>query len=198
MVRNRIATDLHDDIGSALSNINMLAAIISQKIDNPDEAKKYLQRIGEEVNASSQSLDDIIWSIDTRNDTLEETIARMRRYAAELFEANEHIRCNLDFDETFSQRKLNIEQRRDIFLVYKEALNNVYKHAAATSVLVKVRFNEHILFLLIEDNGKGFDVNRITHRNGLKNMKTRIEKWKGSLKITSCQSGTRLEAEMPV
>jgi signal transduction histidine kinase len=198
MVRNRIATDLHDDIGSALSNINMLAAIISQKIEDPEEAKKYLKRISEEVNSSSQSLDDIIWSIDTRNDTLEETIARMRRFAAELFEANDSIKCILDFDESFSERKLNIEQRRDVFLIYKEALNNIYKHAEAGNVLVKVRFNEHLLYLLIQDDGKGFEVNAITHRNGLKNMRSRVEKWKGKLKITSNSSGSRLEAEIPV
>lgn len=198
MVRNRIATDLHDDIGSALSNINMLAAIISQKMDDPAEAKKYLKRINEEVNTSSQSLDDIIWSIDTRNDTLEETISRMRRFAAELFEANDHIKCELDFDESFSERKLNIEQRRDIFLVYKEALNNIYKHADATNVLVKVRFNEHLLYLLIQDDGKGFNINAATHRNGLKNMRSRVEKWGGKLKISSDVNGSRLEAEIPV
>ncbi|MFT3701990.1 MAG: triple tyrosine motif-containing protein [Agriterribacter sp.] len=197
MVRNRIATDLHDDIGSALSNINMLAAITEKKLANPDEAKNYLHRISEEVNASSQSLDDIIWSIDTKNDTVEETVARMRRYAAELFEARDHIKYELDFDEDFSQQKLNIEQRRDIYLIYKEALNNIYKHADARNVWVSVQLKNGFLHLLIKDNGKGFDVNHTTHRNGLKNIRARVEKWKGKLSITSGVGGSELKAEIP-
>lgn len=198
-VRNRIATDLHDDIGSALTNINMLSAITDKKLDEPLQAKQYLKRISEEVSTSSQALDDIIWSVNSKNDTLEETIARMRRYAAELFDASEHVRCQLDFDEDFVSRKLNMEQRRDIYLIYKEALTNIYKHAAAENVWVSVKLHGYSLCLVIKDDGKGFDVNLATHRNGLKNIKSRVEKWKGKLIITSDKKyGSTLEAYMPV
>ncbi|MFT3747284.1 MAG: two-component regulator propeller domain-containing protein [Agriterribacter sp.] len=198
LVRNRIATDLHDEIGSALSNINMLTAITQKKIDHPGEANKYLNRISEEVTASGQALDDIIWSVDTKNDTLEEIIARMRRYAAELFEAKENIRCELDFEEGFASKKINIEQRRDIYLVYKEALNNIYKHSHATCFTVKVFLNGNMLHLQIKDNGVGFDTSRTTHRNGLKNMKTRIERWRGEIVFTSGPDGSNIDVEVPV
>lgn len=197
-VRNRIATDLHDEIGSALSNINMLAAIAQKKLDQPSEADKYLGRISEEVTASGQALDDIIWSVDTKNDTLEEMIARMRRYAAELFEAKDNIKCELDFEDGFTSRKINIEQRRDIYLVYKEALNNICKHSQATYFTVKVFLRGDMLHLQVTDNGVGFDITRTTHRNGLKNMRARIERWKGKIIITSGAGGSRIEAEIPV
>jgi signal transduction histidine kinase len=90
-VRNRIATDLHDDIGSTLTNISILSELSRQKLAPQEEANVFLNRISEEVNNSSQALDDIVWSINTNNDTLEQTVARMRRYAAEIFDgANIH------------------------------------------------------------------------------------------------------------
>src|SRR6185503_1494497 len=90
-VRNRIATDLHDDIGSTLTNINILSELSYKNIQEPPVAEKFLKRISEEVTSSSQALDDIIWSVNSRNDTLDETLARMRRYAAELFEGGHTV-----------------------------------------------------------------------------------------------------------
>ncbi|MFT3945809.1 MAG: two-component regulator propeller domain-containing protein [Agriterribacter sp.] len=198
LVRNRIATDLHDEIGSALSNINMLTAIAQKKLDQPGEANKYLDRISDEVTASGQALDDIIWSVDTKNDTLEEMIARMRRYAAELFEAKENIKCELDFEEGFASRKINIEQRRDIYLVYKEALNNIYKHSQAIYFTIKIFLSGNMLHMQIKDDGVGFDTKKTTHRNGLKNMKGRIERWKGEISVMSGPEGTNIDVKVPV
>lgn len=198
MIRNRIATDLHDEIGSALSNINMLTAITKKKLEEPSEADKYLSRISEEVTGSGQALDDIIWSVDTKNDTLEEMIARMRRYAAELFEATDNIKCDLDFEEGIASRKINIEERRDIYLVYKEALNNIYKHSGAKYFKVKVFLRDNVFCLQIKDDGVGFDATQLTHRNGLKNMKARVERWKGKIDIQSGPEGSSIVAEVPV
>jgi len=85
-VRNRIATDLHDDIGSTLTNISILSELSDKTLEQPTKARQYLHRITEEVNASGQALDDIIWSINTQHDTVEEMLARMRRFASELFD----------------------------------------------------------------------------------------------------------------
>lgn len=198
-VRDRIATDLHDDIGSTLSNINMLSVITQKKLDKPEEASQHLKRISEEVSSCSQALDDIIWSANSKNDTLEETIARMRRYAAELFENTGHITCHLDMDEQFTIHKLRMEQRRDIYLIYKEALNNIYKHASASTAWIMVKVKNNTLQLVFRDNGKGFDVDRATHRNGLKNMRARVKKWKGNLSIHSeKQKGTELQISLPI
>jgi signal transduction histidine kinase len=197
-VRNRIATDLHDDIGSTLTNINILSALSYKNLQEPLIAEKFLTRITEEVTASSQALDDIIWSVNSRNDSLDETLARMRRYAAELFESS-NTAYHLVLDENIQNKKLSMEQRRDIFLLFKESLNNVYKHADASHVWIKVAVEKNQLIMQVRDNGKGFDTLATTHRNGWKNMQARVEKWKGILQVQSeKEKGTTVSIQLPV
>lgn len=196
-VRNRIATDLHDDIGTTLTNISILSEL-SKKNLQKEEAATFLDRIAEEVHNSSQALDDIVWSINTRNDTLEQTVARMRRYAAEVFDAA-NVTYTLQLDEQFEKYKLNMEQRRDCFLIFKEAINNIYKHANAKHVEIKVWIERGHLHLLIRDDGKGFDTTTSTHRNGIKNIHNRIEKWKGNVSVTSIPGdGTVTRMHLPL
>src|SRR6185503_7611340 len=197
-VRNRIATDLHDDIGSTLTNINILSELSYKNLKEPVVAEKFLKRITEEVTSSSQALDDIIWSVNSRNDSMDETLARMRRYAAELFE-NGRTAYHLELDETIQNRKLSMEQRRDIFLMFKETLNNVYKHADANHVWIAVFVDKNNLTMKIKDDGKGFDTLAATHRNGWKNLQARVEKWKGKLQLISeIQKGTTVLIQLPV
>ncbi len=196
-VRNRIATDLHDDIGSTLTNISILSTLSQQKLPLAHDASLFLQRISEEVNNSNQALDDIIWSVNTTNDTLEETLARMRRYAAELFDAG-NIKYHLRLGEEVSGKRLDMEKRRDVFLLYKESLSNIYKHAHASEVWISSNVENGKLYLRIKDNGQGFDTTKTTHRNGLKNIANRIKKWKGKLDIKSSNAGTQLTMELPV
>lgn len=196
-VRNTIATDLHDDIGSTLTNISILSELSKKNLDERPVAEKYLQRITEESVATQQALDDIIWSVNTRNDNMQELQARMRRYAGELFEG-ENVKCEFSFDNTESSR-LNMEQRRDVYLVFKECLNNIHKHASAKNIYIRITVTNGVLNMEIQDDGKGFDCAMTTHRNGLNNMKTRVEKWHGDLNIaTSPANGTRISVTMPV
>ena len=137
-VRNRIASDLHDDIGSTLTNINMLSEISRKNLASPKEAGKFLQRISEEVTATSQALNDIIWSVNSRYDTMEEILSRMRRYAADLFD-NSNINCVLHLDESIANKKIGMEQRRDIYLIYKEAINNAAKYSNCTNIAIIIK-----------------------------------------------------------
>jgi ligand-binding sensor domain-containing protein/two-component sensor histidine kinase len=197
-VRNRIATDLHDDIGSTLTNISILSELSRKNMQNQEQTKNFLNRISEEVYSSNQALDDIVWSINTSNDTLEQTVARMRRYAAEMFDGA-NISYSLQLDEQFEHYKLNMDQRRDCFLLFKEAINNIYKHAQAKNVSIKVWVERNHLCMEIKDDGKGFNTSAITNRNGIKNMHSRMEKWKGSVKIRSEQGkGTSTELKFPL
>lgn len=197
-VRNRIATDLHDEIGTTLTNISILSELSKKNLLQKQEAGMFLDRIAEEVHNSSQALDDIVWSINTKNDTLEQTVARMRRYAAEVFDAA-NVSYSLQLNEEFENYKLNMEQRRDCFLIFKESLNNIYKHARARNVLIKVWIEKSQLQMMIKDDGKGFDITTATHRNGLKNIRNRIQKWEGTITITSSEGeGTTTELKMPV
>ncbi len=197
-VRSRIATDLHDDIGSTLTNINILSELSKKNIDHKREANIFLNRIAEEVNISSQALDDIVWSINKENDTVEQTVARMRRYAAEVLEAA-NIHYSLHSDKEMVNRKLNMEIRRDLFLLFKEAINNIYKHAKASNVEINVWLEKKNLQLQIRDDGTGFDTTAPTHRNGIKGMHARVKKWKGHANIKSEPGkGTLLHISLPV
>ncbi len=197
-VRNRIATDLHDEIGANLTNISILSNLSRRNLPDPAKAEDFLQRISEEVSTSSQALDDIIWSVDSNNDTLEETVSRMRRYAAELFDAA-NISYELDLDPAFEEKKLAMEQRRDIYLLYKEAVNNISKHAGAKQVSIQIAIEHSQLFMRIKDDGKGFNTNAVSNRHGLKGMKERVKKWKGKIIVESgVGMGTKIEVSLPV
>ncbi|OSZ73574.1 hypothetical protein CAP36_16275 [Chitinophagaceae bacterium IBVUCB2] len=196
-VRNRIATDLHDDIGSTLTNISILTELSKRNGNNPEKSEAYLDRIREEIDASGQALDDIIWSVNTKNDTLQETAARMRRYAAELFDAC-NIRYELKMDPHIAEKKIMMEQRRDLFLIFKESVNNIQKHAAASSVSISLFIEKDNLKLLISDDGKGFDPTQLTHRNGISNIKNRVSRWKGTITIQSGNGqGTTIDVRLP-
>jgi two-component sensor histidine kinase len=197
-VRNRIASDLHDEIGSNLTNINILSVLSKKNLAQPQKAGEFLKRISDEVSSSSQALDDIIWSVNTSHDTLEETVARMRRYAAELFDAA-NISYELDLDPAIEARKIGMEQRRDLYLLYKEAVNNISKHANATLVTIRVAMDGNQLLMTVNDDGKGFDTGKETERHGLEGMKERVKKWKGKFILESkAGKGTRLQVSLPL
>jgi len=197
-VRNRIATDLHDEIGSNLTNISILSNLSKKSLSQPQQANDFLQRISEEVSSSSQALDDIIWSVNSSHDTMEQTVARMRRYAAELFDAA-NIRYELQLDPVFEEKKLAMEQRRDIYLLFKESVNNISKHAGAREVSIQLAIVHNHLLLQVKDDGKGFDTMKEFNRHGLKGMKERVNKWKGKITVESAeQKGTVIEIRLPL
>ncbi len=197
-MRNRIATDLHDEIGSNLTNISILSNLSKKNIMQPARAGDFLQRISEEVSSSSQALDDIIWSVDANHDTLEETVARMRRYAAELFDSA-NISYELYLDPVFEGKRLSMEQRRDLYLLYKEAVNNISKHAQAKHVSIQIAVQQNQLLLFVKDDGRGFDTSLESSRHGLKGMKLRVSKWKGRINVESGPGqGTAIQIRLPV
>jgi ligand-binding sensor domain-containing protein/two-component sensor histidine kinase len=197
-VRNSIATDLHDDIGSALSNISILTELSQRNKNQPAKSGEYLERIKEEIEASGQALDDIIWSVNSRNDSFTEIAARMRRYAAEIFDAHD-IQYELELDPTLYDRKMVMEQRRDIYMIFKEILNNIHKHAKATLVLISLFEKNDNIILVIKDNGRGFDSSLRTTRNGMNNIAGRVRRWNGKLTVLSERDkGTEISIQIPL
>ncbi len=197
-IRTRIATDLHDEIGSTLTNISILSSLSKKHLLQAGKVHDFLQRISEEVDSSSQALDDIVWSVNTNHDTLEETVTRMRRYAAELFDAG-NTSYELYLDQAFEERKLSMEQRRDVYLLYKEAVNNISKHAFAKHVHIRVTIEHNQLLLLIKDDGKGFVASNEYSQHGLNGMRDRVRKWKGKISIESEPvRGTIIQIALPL
>jgi ligand-binding sensor domain-containing protein/two-component sensor histidine kinase len=196
-VRNSISSDLHDDIGARLTNMNILTMLSERNLKQPDMVSAYLKRIAGEIQSSGQALDDIVWSINSRNDTMQELVARMRRHASDIFD-DTNISFRFDTDKLLVGRNMLMEQRRDLFLVYKEVINNIHKHSRATNVEINLIENKKSFYLTIADNGKGFDTSQPTQRNGLKNIYNRIEKWKGKVSIRSTASeGTTITITLP-
>ena len=182
--RKRISKDLHDDIGARLTNINILSALGQQTINNPQEALDYLKLISNEIQMSVEALDDIVWSIDIKNNSMEEFTDRIRRYTADVFDRTS-IRYTIECEEQALNAKLSMGQPGDLFLVFKELINNIQKHAKATEVIIIIGVKDSHLLMQIKDNGKGFDPDLLTNRNGLKNIQQRMQKWEGSSSIQS-------------
>jgi signal transduction histidine kinase len=196
-MRNSIAGDLHDDIGSTLTNISILSELSRQNLDRGADASKFLNRISEEVHSTSQALDDIIWSVNVHNDSVDEILLRMRRYAGELFDSGK-LKYELRIDSELSGIKLSMDQRRDLYLIFKEALNNIYKHAEASQVTIDLNKKDHQIVMRIIDDGKGFE-SKPSDRNGFKNMQSRAEKRKGHLQIESALcKGTSVNLSFPL
>jgi Y_Y_Y domain/Histidine kinase len=183
-VRNRISTDLHDEIGATLSGIGILSAVAKQKMAESHPAYPLMGRINEDAQTIGNAIDDIVWSINPKNDELGNVISRMSRNAAELFDAK-GIEYKIDTPEIIKETKLSLEQRRDLYLIYKEAVNNLLKYSNCSHVDINMAIKNSNFTLKIIDNGQGFDTNLATDRNGIRNMKSRAQKLGGNLKITS-------------
>lgn len=183
-VRNRISSDLHDEIGATLSGIGILSTVAKQQLDENHRAQTLLTRIEEDALTVGNSIDDIVWSINPKNDELTSIIARMNRHAAELLDAK-NIDYQIIIPETIEDIKFTMEQRRDVYLIFKEAINNLIKYADCGHVLIEIKFTNRKFTLLIKDDGKGFDIERPSNRNGLKNMKNRAKNLYGIIKIES-------------
>lgn len=196
-VRSRLASDLHDDMGSTLSTINILTTVAMGKVGkNDQEVNNHLRNIGQSSSRVMEAMDDIVWSINPRNDNMQKIAARMREFASNTLEA-QNIDLAFKLDEQVKELKFDMESRKDIFLLFKEAINNISKYAGAGAVTVTLQLERKNFLMRIQDDGKGFDPSaplKETRGNGLRNMKMRAEAIKGNLTITSAPGkGTLIE-----
>ncbi len=198
-LRNQISNDLHDDIGATLSNVNILTTLIRQRLPADSEALPLLARIEEEVLASAESLDDIIWSINPQNDPLDRVLARMRRFATEAFEAK-GIAGELRFPPQAKRLRLDMDKRRQFYLFFKEAVNNLVKYAACKTALINVEFDQGKLNVIIKDDGVGFNLDAVRESgNGLLTMRQRAKNLRGAFDIQSVPGeGTTVRVSFPI
>jgi ligand-binding sensor domain-containing protein/two-component sensor histidine kinase len=199
LIRNRIARDLHDDMGSTLSTINILSSMAKTKMtDDPRKTSEYISKISDSSQRMMEAMDDIVWSIRPDNDSMQKITARMREFATGILEAKD-IELDFKVDEKVNDLKLNMEARRDFFLIFKEAVNNVAKYSHAEKCSIHISFHQHRLLLDVQDNGVGFDVNNADSGNGLSNMQKRAEALKGRMTVQSKPGeGTQVTLNMPV
>jgi signal transduction histidine kinase len=186
-------------MGSTLSTINILSTMAKTKMaDDPVKTSEYIGKISDNSQRMMEAMDDIVWSIKPANDSMQKITARMREFATGILEAKD---IDLDFkvDEKVNEVKLNMEARRDFFLIFKEAVNNVAKYSRCSKCSIHISLHQHRLLLDVADNGIGFNVNRADDGNGLSNMQKRAEALKGRVSIHSKPGeGTQVTLNMPV
>jgi signal transduction histidine kinase len=195
-IRNNIAQDLHDDIGSTLSSISILSDLAIKEKDSV-QTLATLNEINTHSIQLMERMDDIVWSINPRNDSLENLMMRVKHFATTLFEAG-----NIDYDIRIQPGinlvKIPMEYRQPIYLILKEAVNNLLKYSAATRAAIHIWFDDQKLFLEVRDNGSGFDAEAPHNGNVIYGMRNRINGMKGRLEIHSGpKTGTRLLFTVP-
>ncbi|HET7118363.1 MAG TPA: 7TM diverse intracellular signaling domain-containing protein [Hanamia sp.] len=191
-IRNKISLDLHDEIGSTLSSISILSEMaINEKKEN--ETAAMLEEIKQNSVSVMERMDDIVWNINPNNDSMEQLFLRIKVFAAKLFEAK-GINYKIDIDENVKHINVLMEYRQHIYLIMKEAINNLVKYSDCTEAEVIAFYDSSLLNLLIKDNGKGYDVNQITYGNGLNSMSNRAEEMDAELNmISKMNEGTTIQ-----
>jgi signal transduction histidine kinase len=172
-MRIRIASDLHDDIGSTLSSISLISEMASRQ-DKESALAKVLSKIGDDSRDVLSSMDDIIWSVNPQNDSLLSLTGRLREFAIPVCESK-NITFTMHVDETIYSMKLGMDERRNIYLISKEAINNAVKHSGCSQLSVSFLLNHKQLEIKITDDGCGFDPSIRGFRNGITNMERRAK-----------------------
>ena len=193
-LRTRIATDLHDDIGATLSAISLYAETLkSQKSISEAQLNNILSKIGESSREMVGSMSDIVWAINPANDEGEKFVNRMRSYAADLCQAKD-IRLHFGGEEDMQKVRLSLEHRKNMYLIFKESLNNAVKYSKAGNIYVNLNVQGSQLIMTIADDGVGFDMETVGKGNGLKNIHSRAAMIGAGLKLTSrTGEGTTIE-----
>lgn len=197
--RARIARDIHDDLGTVLSRISMLSEAAASEAEPDSSQEQRLNEICETSRQLTRTMEEIVWAQDPRHDSLDNMVSYICSFASDLLGVA-RIACRLDIPIELPVIPLEAEQRHELFLVFKEALNNIIKHSGASEVRISLRIEPDSIRLVVEDNGRGFDANTLPEDrgNGLNNMKNRLQHLGGSVGIHSEPGkGTRVEILQP-
>jgi signal transduction histidine kinase len=191
--RSRIARDIHDDLGASLNLIAVLGDLA--KKEKTDER---IEKMSATARQAVTSLDEIVWAVNPRNDTLAHLVDYAGQYATGYLRAT-GIRCLLDVPEEMPASEVSSDVRHNLFLVIKEGLQNIVKHSRATEVWLRVRTSPDTLRVVIEDNGRGFGKNSDDPwADGLRNMRERAAEIGGQCRVEShLGTGTTIIIELP-
>jgi signal transduction histidine kinase/ligand-binding sensor domain-containing protein len=197
-IRTRIATDLHDDIGSSLSQIAVLSEVANRQADGTSATSKPLSNIAAISRELVDSMSDIVWSINPRRDHLSDLSQRMRRFASDLFTAH-NIEFRFDIQDADHRTRLEADVRRQVFLVFKESVHNIARHSGCKNARVDLRIERHWIDLTVADDGRGFDTTQVSDGHGLMSMRRRAGELGAVLDINSRSNcGTCVSLKAPL
>jgi signal transduction histidine kinase len=195
-IRNQIAADLHDEVGSSLSSIHMLSKMAERKQPGSEAQSEILSRVSLHARETMDKMGDIVWMIKPGESDAASLKERMEQFAFEICSSS-NVQTEINIED-LDKVKLSMHKRRNIYLVFKEALNNAIKYSATERISVMANASGSQLVLRVKDNGAGFDPGNIKKGNGLRNMQARANEMNGSIKITSSAGkGTTVELMVP-
>jgi signal transduction histidine kinase len=196
-LRYTIARDLHDDIGSALSSIHINS---NMALTHPEDAvvKNQLEKIRQYSGNMMERMGDIVWAINPGNDAVENLLIKMKEFLAEILEPL-GIDYRLEGLELLKKGRLDVGRRKEIYLIFKEAVNNAAKYSGCTTVIVGLVSDSGDWVLSVIDDGRGFDAQAVRRGNGLRNMRERATALGGDLRIDSAPGkGTIVQLTIPI
>jgi signal transduction histidine kinase len=193
-VRNQIAADLHDEVGSNLNSIAIYTEVLRKAANG--KSTDILDKITANSRESVSLMQDTVWMINPKNDSTEKLLDRMRSFASEIL-ATKNISLEFNAPADLKKVNFNMDQRKNCYLVFKEAINNIVKHADASKVAVNITHKNDEIDIIIEDNGKGFDTSELHEGNGLQNFKERAIEAEFDLNIDS-QKGVGTKISMKI
>jgi ligand-binding sensor domain-containing protein/two-component sensor histidine kinase len=197
-VRTRIATDIHDDIGSSLSQIALLSGVAQRRLGGSDtQVSEPLERIAGVSRELLDSMSDIVWAINPRHDNSADLVQRMRRFATDVFTAGG---IDFRFEASGASREIRFgaDTRRHLYLIFKECVNNVARHSQCRHVSVQLKLDDDWLLLDVCDDGKGFVIERAGEGHGLASMRARAKLLGGEIEIEGGEGqGSRISLRVP-
>jgi|TARA_R100000541_G_scaffold49839_5_gene56994 hypothetical protein len=195
-VRNRIADDLHDDLSGTLIGISNFAKAIT-KNPNKENQERFIGLIEKSADEAKEKISDIVWTINPTHDEWVNFLTKCRRHASDILEA-QGIEYSLEMDENIPGQ-LEMELRKNLWLIFKEIITNITKHAEAEYVLIRFKTQSNKLNITIRDKGKGFDMKAVESGNGIQNIKKRVEAIDGEVSLESIVAeGTSWIIEVPL
>jgi signal transduction histidine kinase/ligand-binding sensor domain-containing protein len=193
--RTRIAVDMHDDLGAGLSTIRFLSEKVKRNVFS-EVTRGDIEKMQTTSNELIDKMNEIIWAMSEKNDSLEDLVLYMRSYSMEYCEEN-NLDCTIQLPENIPPVFVSGEMRRNIFLTVKESLHNIVKHACANKVVIQIEVSAG-LDISIHDDGRGFKEHQVREMgNGLRNMRQRIESTGGSMNIQN-EQGVRVNLKIPL
>jgi len=206
-IRNKIAQDLHDNVGSTLSSVAVYSQVaqIQSEQGNKEGLKDVLRKIAGTSEDMISEMNDIVWTINPRNDSMEKILQRMEAFSRPLLAAK-NIKLHFQYDDSVVHHTLEMQKRKNFYLIFKEAVNNGVKYSSCNNIYVRISSKHQEMHLNIDDDGQGFDQEAIRRNNshslsgnGLQNMHIRATEMRGSLTITSKPgNGTSVHLHFPI
>jgi signal transduction histidine kinase len=197
--RRRISQELHDDIGSTLSSISLMSTVLKKRIpEKPDAALTLATKMEQTSREMIETMSDIVWSNNPANDTIQHLNNRLQQYMTNAFE-NSTTRYSLFVNKPAEDSAIDMQLRREVYLVCKEIINNASKYSGAVNFSLQLSFNKDSIGIEAKDDGNGFDERSTKAGNGLNNIRLRVKKYSGKVQLDTVPGrGTQWLIHIPL